>query len=228
MFNERVVCDYIKKKLGHPYNIIELSDSDIISIFTDGVLKKFSKYFPYETRQILNINDAVPYGSNSFRLDISKNEVISVQNVIGDSNNFIAKYANVGSSDPLNDTLNSFIRDYGKNIGSFKFIHPNILEVYNGIYTPLFLVKVLAVHNKDLTSIPINLQDLFRDYALYNVAEYIYGIRVKYNELNTPFGTLNLNLDFLRELIDKKQQFEEDNFKKVGNFNRNLAGIIVA
>ena len=48
MLNKSLVLNYVKKRLGFPYTIIELSDEDIMEYINLYTIPIFSKYFPYK------------------------------------------------------------------------------------------------------------------------------------------------------------------------------------
>lgn len=249
-FNENTVLDYVKQHLGVPYNIIEFDDDYLIQniILNHNYLKEFSQFFPKEDRCYLNeqnnesavnarlkasnperFKDLVvdEFHSNRWLLD-SENEILGVRDVIVTSMNSINTFYSDAYifANPIETATSNLVRSFMDIKISYKFFYPNLIEV-KGYPRHTNMMAVLdVVHDKDLSSIPSSLHSYFNKFSLYNTANAILHIRNKYTDIETPFGSINLNVDFLRELADKKNELLQE-FRGVGNLTSRGLGIFV-
>lgn len=243
-FNENTVLDYVKQVLGAPFNIIEFDDDYLINniIVRHDYLKEFSRYFPKEERIILTeenkvkLNDYINQNSNNNLQYInsnrwylnSENEILGVRDVI--SNNFYGgEYIyndTILHSNPLDFSVYNLMSSIVDNKVSFNFYYPDILEV-KGFSKMNNMVAILdVVHDKDLSSIPSSLHMHYNKFALYTAADAILHIRGKYNNLSTPFGEININMELIQSLADKKAELIQE-FKGVGNLTRRGVSVFV-
>lgn len=107
-----------------------------------------------------------------------------------------------------------------------KFYPPNIVEVQGFPRYYKLMATIEVSHDKDLSSIPPNIRDIFMKFCLYTTASYLLGIRSKYSNLSTTIGEISLNLDFLSNLAEKKNELYAS-LRHVGNFNSRGLGIVV-
>lgn len=249
-FNENTVLDYVKQSLGAPYNIIEFDDDYLIDriILNHNYLKEFSQYFPKEERIYLTSenNESVinrrlkeknpekftnlqvnEYENNRWVLD-TENEILGVKNILSTSVNTIHSFYSDAFiySNPIESSTNNLVRSMADIKISYKFYYPNIVEV-KGYPRNLNMLAILdVVHDKDLSSIPSTLHHPFNRFCLYNTANALLHIRNKYSDIETPFGSININIDFLREMAEKKNELIQE-FKSAANLTSRGLGIFV-
>lgn len=243
-FNENTVLDYIKKELGHPYNVIEFDDDYLINqlITNQNYLKEFSQYFPKEERLLLTKDNALSYNNiyedagvppthaaiNNRWLLESDNEILGVKRVINNSLYNTAYYNDmmVGIVHPIDYATSNLNKSIIEPTLTHHFIYPDILEV-KGWHRGWELMAILeTVHDKDLTSIPSSLHVRFNHFCLYTAAKMILHIRAKYSGMQTPFGELNINVDMLQSLADKKEELIES-FRSANNFTSRGVAVFV-
>lgn len=242
-FNENTVLDYVKLHLGHPFNIIEFDDNFLINeiICSNNYLKEFSQYFPKEERVELNDSNNIAktenkgYNkgnfkglyNNSWKLE-SENEILSVYKVI--QSTFVGNAALYGDipmyQNPLGFNTDNFLISMTEPKITFKFYYPDILEVYGMTKTHTMMAVLNVVHDKDLSSIPSSLHMSYNKFCLYTAANFILAIRYKYETMDTPFGQISLNIPWIQDLANKKQDLIQE-FRHPGNWNSRGAGILV-
>lgn len=240
-FNENTVLDYIKQSLGVPYNVIEFSDEELVNniILNHNYLKEFSQYFPKEERVELNMEnnqktviDRLKYTnpekydsyskseelSNRWYLNVD-NEILGVRKIISSSSNeVLAFYSDViNYGNPLDYATGQMTRSMAEQPMTHIFYYPNVVEVRGYPKNRLMTAVLDVVHDKDLSSIPSTLHHSYNKLCLYNTANALLGIRSKYSNMSTPFGELNLNLDYLQSLAEKKTELIQE-FKSPANF----------
>ena len=249
-FNENTILAYIKKMLGVPFNILELNDETLINdvILDHSFLKEFSQYFPKEERITLSqennertiIESLKKKNPNKYKdinfknkfhnvwlLD-SKNEIIGIRDIIHNpANDILAYYGDIMTyANPVETATYDLTRSMIEKPITFKFYYPNKVEVlgYNRSYDMIAIVDV--VHDKDLSSIPSSLHLEYQKLCLYNTANLVLHIRQKYNNMSTPFGELNINVEWMQELAGRKQELLQQ-FKSPGNFASRGMGMVV-
>lgn len=249
-FNETTVLEYIKREFGVPFNILEFDDDYIVEkVIRDQTnLKEFSRYFPKEERVILDTHNneravleklynsnpkkykdmPLPtVDSNIWVLD-SDNEILGVKRIINNPiNDSLAYYADMYSIDnPVESATFDLTRSFMNKPITHKFLHPNRVEI-KGYCRPGRMLAILeTVHDNDLSTIPSSLHIDYKNLCVYNTAELILRVRNKYTNMSTPFGELNLNIDWIQQIADKKMELIQS-FAAPSNFTSRGLGIIV-
>ena len=188
----------IKKKLGFPYTIIEKSDEDILQdIIYDEALKTFSKYFPLE--ELIRREDCEkdPNYEAVWNFPTNfQNRVISVKKVI-----------DVNSEWDFKLVTNNSIRIFGSETTT------------NQAYITI-IAKTL--HKKDLSTIPINQEDIFIEYCTILLAEELLPIKKEFTRLGSPIGDIELNTEILQNIVDKKVEFMEKKFYNSAKLSKRI------
>jgi len=199
------ILDYIKTELGADTMKLELSDQQIINKIQSQILPEFSQYsglhkyyrmnesnivsdelvlryefkeFPYKIMEILGKIDKANY--------ITYDQIFS-QSVTGDITDFLVRQNYMD------------INEMSRPDNTWRFVAPNHIEVTKAAYSYLsdeFIVELEVVH-LDPTTIHPDMYDAFRDLATAYIINAIGKIRKKFNNFNTPFGTVQLNADEL-------------------------------
>lgn len=232
VFNERYLLNKVKGDLGFPYNIIEFTDDKIVEevICSYSTRLTFSKRFPYEERIYVsekdNENKDNMY-SNRYTIN-SKNIILNITKLYPIYfSSLVQLLPTQTGGDPLNDAIDGLLYDINKYEMNFNFIHPNIIEVYGGGYGQ-FLLVAETIHSADLSTIPVNKQDIYITLVKGVLSEKLKTIRSKYGSLTTPFGELSLNIDLLDAAIQKKDDLFDKIDNNAGNLVKRGIGIVVA
>lgn len=207
----------IEMDLGYKFTDLEISHEEIVSLIRMRTLPEYSKYFPYEERIIINVNtDKVPGYVNRFFLK-SKNEIININRIIGNSNNGISDYIE-GTPNPVMNYggSNMIARQTYADLASvanpttYEYFHPNMIEFtpsYNNVGT--FIIAANVVHPEHLGTIPTNMQEHFIRLALLDVKSSLYLMRSRFANLQTTFGNLELFIDDLSSARDERNELIE-------------------
>ena len=208
-WNESYLLGYIKEQFGFPYNMFEIKDEDLLDKITNRYLREFSKYYPYK------IACSLVYDSNNdyYIIDTDR-EIISVEKLLG-----LNYYLNNVKKQPRVDSIGS--KDTYNDYVSFKYEPPN--KIYIGQLTSGDLVaRVNTVHDKDLSTITPDKRNIFEELCVIEVAQWLLAIRSKYSEFSSPVGNLNLNTDFLRNIVDKKETFYNEKLIRPSIFSERI------
>ena len=222
MFNERMVLQYVKDQLGVPHVGVELMDDDILELITGRARLKFSTYYPVVEVIELTPTDKDSTTDNRFTIPVDSltglpKDIISIE----------AVYATEGSISEL-DHLGSYFGVYGdegmmggdmmdginqkllqppRYITTFKYYPPSTVEIYEVYNDETMYLKAKVAHPRDLSTVPINQQEIFIENALILVAKNILPIRDKYAVISSPIGQLQLNVEYIREIANREENF---------------------
>jgi len=233
MLNESTVLNYIKTKLALPYLPLELSDDDILNIVRYITIPFFSKYIPdvYELSIDSSDDKYKTNKDNEFKiLDPDGLPILNVLECIFDQS------AMTMSGEPIMGLMggdwNSLIKyvsdvEKGRSISKYsamrytiEFKAPNIIRIMPKP-SGKFIVRYEREHKHDFSTIPTEFKTHFLDLAYADVANQVSKIRQHFREIQTPFGTVELNTDKLDEEIrDIRDKFMDE----LKNYN---LGIIV-
>lgn len=217
--NPSMVLQSIEKNLGATFQVLELSNEDILDIVVNETIPTFSLYYPFYTLiQIDPYKDAVPNRFNTFYiktdLDIIGVSKIMAENYMGNGGLPMAFY----DSDPVNRQMTADVASMYLQPITFDFEEPNIVSVYPK--TQLmgkFMLEIKTVHPSHMATIPLALRSDFLEMALYDVRIALYPIRHKFQTINTTFGSIELFMDKLESAQDDKKTLMDkwrSNFSK--------------
>jgi len=228
MLDESTVLDYVKTQLVVPYMPLEINDEQIISIVRTTTLITFSRYVPDINEVTVNPSDPTyqTEHSNIYRiLDPDGLPIIDVVAIYMDMNGqYIAGHPLYGLLSGDYHSVIEYIEQTNQANTVFMFsqyrvtieyIKPNLLRVTpNERYK--FLVKYEREHKSDFSTIPNEFKMHFLKLAYADVARYIAKIRSQFREVNTPFGTIELNPD---SLIEEANQIYDQVLEEIKLFN---------
>jgi hypothetical protein len=223
MLNQTTVLEYIKDNLGWPFMFLELEDQKIIDYFTAHTRRTFSHYHPQKQTMGLNTSVAslkVPGKANEWYLNepdgLEILNVVDMYTTAGDLYIFGHPPLGVFSHFELREWALQTEQAMATKMFStydytFEFKHPNILRIspYNassglGVIT----VEYERMQPEDLSGIPNDLQQYFKDLALADILLVIGRIRKRYGggNLRTPFGEIPLEADVYEEGKELKRE----------------------
>lgn len=254
-FNEQTVLNYIKTNLGVPFNILEFDDDFLINevIVNHNYLKEFSAYFPKEEHIPLVRENSLSYIMNeekdkkpeenknqSYLKEVEDNiwliepkdgsEILGVKRIIHNSlHDLYQVYDVMHYSHPTDISTYNLNSSMLAPTLTYKFTYPNKLQVFGlGVNFRLAYASIAVCEtvHKGLETIPSSLHFAYNKFCLYTTAVLLLHVRTKYENFSTPFGELNLNLNWLQDLAAKKAELIEE-FRRPSNFNQRAVGIFV-
>lgn len=209
------IIDYIKTELGADVMDLELSDQKIKEKIQMHVMPEFSNYDPL-TRyyKMLEGNIVTRDPINLYQFKDFDYKIMSISNIINQAN--YVDYSQMFSQSVAGDVTDFLVRQNYLDMAAiaqadntWKFLPPDKIQMTRAGYSYLAeeFIVVLNVAHKDPTSISPALYDSFRDLATSYIMNAIAKIRKKYNNFNTPFGSIQLNAD---EMIQDAKQLRLD------------------
>ena len=229
MITVNEIVNYINRSLGAPFVALELSKEDFIPFIQEEALDVFTEYVPDINRIVINTEkkkDLVnPKVKNLFWVkDPDERQVLSVINVSMDQSAFLAMgypiFMPFTSADNVSEyALSMANADIGlayskTDVTWHQERNLNQVWIYcSDSMSKLFNVEYTRTHDKDLSTIPHEYNQLFRDLCLGFVMKSIGEIRSKYSTLNTPVNDITIEnsiRDRGEQLIDKtKEELEK-------------------
>lgn len=199
------VLSFIKLNLGADVQKLEFSDDRIIAIIKEHSLMEFSMFESYTRYYKMTTNHMIsqaPFLVYEFGDDFPY-RVLELKRRIDQVFNY-GDMLTIPTSANLVDTL---VRQNYLDMSSITraemsmaFDPPSRIRVIepsiNVEYQREFIIEVGVAHESPLTISP-GVYDLFRDLALGDIMIFLAKIRGKFNNFNTPFGTIQLDADQL-------------------------------
>ncbi|QQO92456.1 hypothetical protein CPT_Machias_062 [Staphylococcus phage Machias] len=219
MITNTEVLNYIERDTGFLFNELELNPDEIIKTVERFTIPTFSKFHPKQERIIVKPEDKVEGTQNVYYID-SPNPIVNINRVIGANNNIsnltgyagsMSPYAGFMMGSPIDSQMMADLMAINLNPSTFRYLHPNKIEIMNGsvMSTTNLLIIANTYHDKHFGSIPNNMHDYFLELASYDVQMSLYSMRGRFQNLQTTFGELNLNMDDLRDAREKRRELVE-------------------
>lgn len=213
------IVSYIKLSFGTPYNLLELSDDELILYIKEHTLPKFSQYIPRPIWVLLGSSNQI--GSTftkhaySYQLpdEVDQYDIVGIQEVYYNSSSGIG-LAGMSSMflNPIDTVVSNGYANLAEDlqaVSAFEYIPPKIITFTKESIAASgdsLIVEVNTVH-QSLDTIPSDVyQKIFKDQCLKDAIDWIIGIRSKFSNLSSPFSTLNLNIDRLQALSNSLDQ----------------------
>jgi hypothetical protein len=228
--NWNLLISYIRHQLGS-INQLELTDDELINHIRDHTLLEFSSHssdklwvlitdadrmkvevdssgniapdrimdadtfvipLPNETDYIINVEDAYYRRSTSDGYD---------------------EYPYFYQSDPrdivMNNTMSTMLA-YLDSVQYYQYQPPNTITFGKPINQEGVILELNIMHN-NLDRIKRDVyQNYFRKLALFDIIEMIIANRSKFREVSSPFGPINLNIEFLERKMEKLEREIEE------------------
>ena len=232
MLDWNKVLTYIRNRAALPSTFIEKNDQEIREYIKSTTIPEFSSFYPDWERSLVLPSDPKflhPTKKNHYYIfDDEDLEIFGIKECyfpMGDAvitgHPIIPPMSFHGLKWWALGTLKArMLYPYTMWAHTYKFIHPNIIEIPTDTTIDSFVVEYERMQPPDLRKIPNAMQRRFMDLALGDVLIWIGGIRMMYQSVQTPFGEIPLNgqdlisrgEDIKRDLV---QKFEEDTIPPV-------------
>lgn len=220
----------IKMDLGI-YSIalpVENLDREIAEVIKLRTLRTFSEFLPHVFDITINLDEVehLPttnkFARTAFILpDIFGNrQIVRVEDVIPDitglganlvpneyfaggvSQNHIESLLLTRSMANLQSTMVSG--------ATFKFVSPNVLELYNySVSSRRVRVTIAVSHMDNLSTIPASQTNTFHKLALIDVKRYLYSMLKHHKDMQTPIGNISLQIDDWADATSERMEFIE-------------------
>lgn len=217
------IINNIKARLGASHRNLELDDSQLVKILQEETLKTLSIYLPFYVEYLLVFKDNRVEGQmNMYNIP----EVIGGQfKVIGVEKVIPSFLAQTGLSTGWYGVLGGDMRAAMSNFLSaktaasalssmmvpetFQFLPPSIIRIFNGFSQDSAFLILKTTHKLDFSTIPFGYREIVMKLAMADIAGDLLGIRNYFQQINTTFAEINLNVDLLQNWLEKRDDVIE-------------------
>ncbi len=204
------VVSYIKTHLGSKLQNLEIEDQEFVIYFKEHTMPEFSLIEPAKAWTLLSpVNQVkeVHRGGIMYKFSLEPDiNVLDVHEVY--YGNMIATLTGFGSFffDPsdvvMSNTLSSML-DFLRTVKTFQFIRPNKVLFSEQLTDGNAIAEINVEHNIPDT-VPSDLyRGLFLKMCLRDAIQMVLANRIKYSTLSSPYGEINLNVDYLSNKLEK-------------------------
>lgn len=208
------VLRYIEANLGYRFRDLEIDDNEIEAAIINTTIPIFSSYFPCYYRRIIKAETDLVEGTyNQYYIDstdpnedyyilgVSRVFVSDIANMGYDRNAILGNNYSAGFGGVLKDAFRMPV-----NPLVFNFIPPNIVEIRPSCYQNTFVAEIKINHPSHLRTIHPGMEEEFKLLALYDISMYLFSIRNRFSDLQTPFGSISLSIDTLQEAASNRNE----------------------
>lgn len=217
MQNWNNIINLIKSNLGSKVSDIEITDDEFIEYIKDNTLPFFSQISPKVRWILLTPTHKVAientYSQWVYKIPVSENmTLIDIQSVYLGRGEFYNLYRNY-LHNPADLVMNNTLSDMSKfltTVTDYTFLKPDHIRFSQDPRQDNIIIEVNIEHNS-LDTIPSDLyHKLFKQMCIVDGLELVLNNRNKFNNLSTPFGQIDLNIDSISSRIQDLRQKNED------------------
>lgn len=211
------IINYVKANLGTKHSSIEITDDEFVNYFKDQTLSYFSQIIPLQYWVLLTnaniVSTPAMFSNYTYQINLPINVVlIDVASVyISDRN--LPDLISVAGTNPADIVMSNTFNDMSQflnSVNDYQFIKPNYLRFSESVNTTSFIVE-LNIEHASPSTIPGDMyHKLFKSMCLLDAFDLILNNRNKYNNLTTPFGAIDLNIDYIQQRIQEIRQKNEE------------------
>lgn len=186
----------VKAELGIDFHKLEISDDSIMDIIKEDTLETFSIYFPDLIPVEIYATSKLPEHMGTFEI-VTPRQLVGVSKLYLDYNGAYTMNS-IASVNPAERQMAADLMSMATQTPTFKFRPPNKVEIYPKNFNNIsnrFMIEAKAVHLEDFSTIHLGLKEEFLKLCIYDVKKYIFGIRSEFENNNTLFGEIRLNID---------------------------------
>ena len=191
---------------------IDFNDADFIACLDQETLPTFSIYMPWlYDYKVDTIEDQLPGRQGQYRINTLGDRLLGVNRI----REGIGAYGGI-MYDPLmfGDVVDRQLvadRQSASEISlTFDFRAPNLLEIFpKGLNYSEFWVECKCVQPSHLRTIPPTAREILRELFLADLAQDVLSVRQYFQNMQSIFGELQLNLDRLQAQADKRNEIIE-------------------
>ena len=191
---------------------IDFQDADILACLDQETLPTLSIYLPhYEDFQIDAAKDRINGQDGIYQIRAPGERLLGVNRL----REGVIAYGSVMynptlSGDIIDQQLIADRQSATLVSVTWDFRPPNILEIYpKALLYSIFNVECKCVHHTHLRTIPPTAREILRELFLADLAIDVLSVRQYFQNIQSVFGELNLNLDRLQAQADRRNEIVE-------------------
>ena len=221
IINWNNTIDFIKINLGASVNRLEIDEYKIKEIIETMTMPQFCIYFNYIDRIEYPSDQIVEITSNlkhRFKIQNYDRQIYEIKKVYFPVN-WVSSYRVYNPNNAITAAVNDYTYTMAESmmpVRSWQFFRPDIIEltIPIGYSVPDQFIIEVGAEFKNPNEIEPSMYDAFKKLATADVIDYIVSLRGKYEQLTTPQGTINMNLN---NLTQKAEQFRNEAMQTLNN-----------
>lgn len=210
------IINYVKANLGTKHSSIEITDDEFVNYFKEQTLSYFSQIIPLQYWTLLTNANIVAtpamFSEYTYKIDLPEDIIlIDVESVYISDRNSLETMSAIGSpaDTVMNNTFNDMVQ-FLSTVNDYQFIKPYYLRFSESVNISTFIIELNIEHTSPATIPGDMYHKLFKSMCLLDAFELVLNNRNKYNNLTTPFGQIELNIDYIQQRIQEIRQKNED------------------
>ncbi len=222
LINWNNTIDFIKIQLGADVNQLEVDEYKILDIIKTVTMPEFCQYFNYIDRidypsdKIELVTEAEH--KHRYKIINYERQIYEIKNVYFPSNWTVA-YTVFDQIDATSAAVSNYtysMADSMTPVRSFQFFRPDIIEltIPIGYSEPSYFTVELGAEFLNPNEIEPSMYSAFKKLAAADVIDYVLSLRSKFEQLTTPQGTINMNLNRLEQ---KAERLRSEAMQKLEN-----------
>jgi len=206
LINWNNTIDYIKMQLGADVNQLEVDEYKILDIIETVTMPEFCQYYNYIDRISYPSNQLIEIDSEykpRYQIVNYDRQIYEIKNIYFPSNTLLT-YTVYNSADAVTAAVGGYTYGMSESmipIRSWQFFRPDIIEltVPLGFSEPSYFVVEVGAEFKNPKEMEPSMYSAFKKLAAADVIDYIISLRSKFEQLTTPQGAINLNVNRLEQ-----------------------------
>ena len=190
---------------------VDFTDTDFLACLDQETLPTLSIYMPWMHDVVIDTTrDQIPNRHGVFMIRTNE-RLLGVHQVWEGAANFSnTPYSPMLHGDVLDRQLVADRMSATEVSLTFEFDAPNTLEVFpKGLQYSSITAECKCVHPTHLRTIPPTAREILRDLFLADLAQDVLSVRSYFQNVQSVFGELNLNLERLQAAADKRDEIIE-------------------
>lgn len=199
--------NYIKRNLGAPTTLLEMSDEDIVEGLEEDTLALVSQYSPFKKFTFIDETDIVPMSKAGdpkwrYRMRVEANEnIIDVYEcMVATTSSSMLEEINELTIDmqsyygTIDVVIQNAFVDASRSLGirnTWEFLPPT--DIMFDEKVPRCCIIYNVPHDSPKTMRPDVYNNMFKQLALGHVQRWLAAKRAMFENVSTPFGQINLN-----------------------------------
>lgn len=210
------VLRHVEAELGASHRLIDLAGEEMARAVVERTLPTYSLYFPHLLMHVVQEKEDRVDKAITGRYYIKADGwiLLGIARMVTDS---INRGTSGGGwplygvyNDPFDRQISADARSFVEEPLTWRWFPPNVVEInQKWLFGGNINFELKVRHAEDLHTIPETMRDEFLALAEADIKSALYAIRSQFSSMGTPFGTIELNLDDLREGRQLRKDIEQ-------------------
>lgn len=206
----------LEAELGASHRLIEMAGVDLIKTVTEVTLPVFSSYYPWKVIEVVQKEDVVEGMLGHWWLKTPSEQgvaVLSISKMFADTLGYPGSWSQMNPpfANPVDAQIAADISSSIEETPGWVFHPPEQVEIRQKWTWPSSSItfELLCEHREDLLSIQPGIREQFIQLATLDCMRLLWAKREAFQNVNSPFGSLELSVDAWRDAGQKREELLE-------------------